>query len=152
MKKEYKEAFSEISEILKLMPDDLKCKIPEEFKNIIEMEKSEEYFPEIKEPIEEIPLKKETIIVLGLIYRDFLCSLEEKQNLYEQERQEFEKINQELEEVKENINYNDMLKNISKVKSENFNSEEENVEKQITTISKQKWYKKILDLFKKIFQ
>ena len=153
MKEEYREAFSEISEILKLMPEELKNKIPEEFINMVEKEKSKEYFPNIKEPIEEVPLKKETIVILGLIYRDFLCSSEEKELLYEEEKQELKLLNQEVEEVKEKINYNDMLKNISKTKIENQNNEsaKENTDVQMVNVSTEKWYKKFLNLFKRLF-
>lgn len=153
MKEEYREAFSEVSEILKLMPEELKNRISEEFINMIEKEKSKEYFPNIQEPIEEVTLKKETIVILGLIYRDFLCSLEEKQQLYEEEKQKLKLLNQELEEVKEKINYNDMLKNISKTKNESLSdeSEKEDTDKQMVNVSTEKWYKKLLNLFKRIF-
>ena len=153
MNEEYREAFSEVSEILKLMPEELKNRIPEEFRSVLEKEKSKKYFPNIQEPIEEVALKKETIVILGLIHRDFLCSFEEKQRLYDEEKQELKVLNQELEEVKEKINYNDMLKNISKTKSENLDgeSEKESNDKQMVNVSKEKWYKKLLNLFKRLF-
>ena len=67
MKKEYEEAFYEIDEIFKIMPIDLLSKIPKEFREMISENKSKDYKIKIEEPLEEQHLKKETIIILGLI-------------------------------------------------------------------------------------
>ena len=53
MKEEYREAFSELEQILNLMPTNLSNKIPARFKNIISSEKSKTYTPRISEPFEE---------------------------------------------------------------------------------------------------
>ena len=79
------EAFSEVYEIFKLMPQELLNKIPKKFYEIIKEERDKEYLPNIKEPIENQKLKDETIILLGLIYRDFLCSQDEKKRLQEKD-------------------------------------------------------------------
>ena len=71
MKEVYREAFSEIDEIFKLMPISFITKIPIKFRNMIHNEKSKEYQPIIEEPLENYTLKDETIIILSLIYRDF---------------------------------------------------------------------------------
>ena len=94
MKEEYREAFSEVEQILKLMPTNLSNRIPMKFKNIISLEKSKTYIPQISEPFEECELKEETKIILAVIYRDFLCSKEERENLLERDKNkllEFEK-------------------------------------------------------------
>ena len=78
MEKIYQEAFAEVDEILKIMPIDLLSKIPAQFRQIISENKADNYKVEIKEPLEEENLKKETVIILGLIYRDFLASPEER--------------------------------------------------------------------------
>ena len=78
MKQEYMEAFSEVDEILEIMPTALSNKIPQKFKEIIKNEKSKDYIPNIKEPIDKCPMMEETIIILALIYRDFLCNEEER--------------------------------------------------------------------------
>lgn len=72
MKEVYREAFSEIDEIFKLMPISFINKIPIKFRDMIHNEKSKEYQPIIEEPLENYTLKEETIIILSLIYRDFL--------------------------------------------------------------------------------
>ena len=92
MKQEYKEAFTEVYEIIKLMPSELTSKIPDEFIKMLEEEKDNTYFPQIKEPIENEKLKDETIVILGLIYRDFLCSREERRNLQEKDAKELKEF------------------------------------------------------------
>lgn len=81
MKPEYREAFEEIYEIFSLMPKELLKKIPTKFYEMIEEERDTNYSPNIQEPLEKQKLKNETIIILGLIYRDFLCSLDEKKKI-----------------------------------------------------------------------
>lgn len=81
MEREYEEAFSEVDEVLKLMPIDLLSKIPVQFRKVISENKDTNYKVNIKEPLEEQNLKKETIVILGLIYRDFLASPEEKREI-----------------------------------------------------------------------
>lgn len=87
---EYANAFSEVYEILKLMPDELLDKIPQNFKKFVEQEKSVEYIPVINEPIENVNLRMETIIIMGLIYRDFLVSDTERKELQERDAKELE--------------------------------------------------------------
>ena len=151
MKKEYSEAFSEVNEILKLMPIELINKIPFEFRRIIEEEKSKEYFPNIQEPIENVNLKKETIILLGLIYRDFLCSVEEKNRLQELERRQLEELRKEaLSNTSEKTNYSELLSHINTSNSQkNQNIEREKVS---LIVQEKKWYQRIFDLIKKLFK
>ena len=81
MREEYLKAFSEVEQIIKLMPESLQKKIPDRFKNIISTEKSQAYIPNIKESFEKCNIMEETKIVLAVIYRDFLCSEEEKKEI-----------------------------------------------------------------------
>ena len=151
MKKEYSEAFSEVNEILKLMPIELINKIPFEFRRIIEEEKSKEYFPNIQEPIENVNLKKETIILLGFIYRDFLCSVEEKNRLQELERRQLEELRKEAHSnTSEKTNYSELLSHINTSNSQkNQNIEREKVS---LIVQEKKWYQRIFDLIKKLFK
>lgn len=108
MKEEYREAFSEVEQILKLMPTNLSNKIPTKFKNIITLEKSKTYIPKISEPFEECDLKEETTIILAVIYRDFLCSKEERDELLERNRN---KLLEFEEELREKYNPDNLFKN-----------------------------------------
>ena len=97
MKREYEEAFVEVDEVIKLMPIDLSSKIPLRFRQVISDSKAKDYKIEIKEPIEQQKLKNETIVILGLIYRDFLCTPEEREELQLKDAEELKKIEQEMQ-------------------------------------------------------
>lgn len=96
MERTYEEAFAEVDEILKIMPIDLLSKIPAQFREIISKNKAKNYKVEIHEPLEEEKLKEETVVILGLIYRDFLASPEEKEELQLKDAEEYQKIQEEL--------------------------------------------------------
>ena len=102
MERVYEEAFYEVDEVLKLMPIDLRSKIPIQFRQVISENKAKNYKKDIHEPLNEQELKKETVIILGLIYRDFLASPEEKEKLQKQDLDEIQKIEQEVQEQYEN--------------------------------------------------
>ena len=51
LKQEYRKAFTEVNEIIKIMPNELVEKIPIKFRQMIEEEKDTEYNPNIKEPL-----------------------------------------------------------------------------------------------------
>ena len=96
MERVYQEAFAEVAEILKIMPIDLLSKIPAQFRQIIIDNKAPNYTIEIKEPLEEEKLKKETVVILGLIYRDFLASPEEREELQLKDSEELKRIEEEM--------------------------------------------------------
>lgn len=98
MEKGYKEAFSEVDEVLKLMPTDLLSKIPVQFRKVISENKDTNYNVNIQEPLQEQNLKKETVVILGLIYSEFLVSPEEKEKLQKEDVEELNKIEQETRE------------------------------------------------------
>ena len=142
MKQEYREAFSEVYEIFKLMPQTLLNKIPNKFLEMIENEKDTNYVPNIKEPIENQKLKDETIIILGLIYRDFLCSSEERKILQEKDAIELQKAEKAIqEELKDKYDIDRMFKDKNKER-----------ETAIMVVTEKKWYEKIFELIKNIFK
>lgn len=98
MNRAYEEAFVEVDEILKLMPIDLLSKIPMKFRQVISENKAKDYKIEIKEPLKEEKLKEETVVILGLIYRDFLASPEEREELQLKDAEELKRIEQEIQQ------------------------------------------------------
>ena len=154
----YSIAFEEVYEIFKIMPRELLNKIPIEFQKIIEEERDKNYFANIQEPIENCKLTNETIILLGLIYRDFLCMPEERKKLQENEARELNEIQAKIEnKLKEKYNPNDIFKSKEHENAEQENSNNKNlvIEKENTELmvaEKEKWYKKILNMIKKIFK
>ena len=75
MERVYEEAFSEVDEIIKLMP--------------------------IQEPIKEQDLKPETVTILGLIYRDYLASPEIKEKLQKEDEEQLTENENSLVQYKE---------------------------------------------------
>ena len=121
------EAFTEVNEIIKLMPLELVKKIPSKFREMIVEEKDNNYIPDIKEPIEKCKLKNETIIILGLIYRDFLCSPDERKKLQEKDARELQEVQKAVEEeIRERYNPDDIFKKRNQNNIEESNNKEEN--------------------------
>lgn len=144
------EAFSEIYEIFKLMPQELLNKIPNKFYEMIEEERDKGYIPDIHEPLENQKLKDETIIILGLIYRDFLCPPEERKKLQAKDARELQELQGQIEnELREKYNPDDIFKNRNKKVENEF--VEQNKENSLVVIQEDKWYKRIFNLIKKIF-
>ena len=142
------DAFAEIDEILNLMPEELLKKIPNKFHKMIHEEKNTEYVTNIKEPLENCKLKKETIVILGLIYRDFLCSQDERKKLQEKDARELQEAQQEIEnEIRSKYNPDDIFKKKKEDKVEYKTGEET----AIAVVQEEKWYKKIFNIIKGLF-
>lgn len=151
MKPEYREAFEEIYEIFNLMPKELLNKIPTKFYEMIEEERDTNYFPNIQEPLEKQKLKNETIIILGLIYRDFLCSQDEKRRLQEKDARELQEVQKSIEdEIRQKYNPDDIFKNRKQSVIEETQHTEENTS--MIVVQEDKWYKKIFNIIKNLFK
>lgn len=108
MKEQYFKAFAEVEQIIMLMPKGLQDKIPEKFKNLLSTWKDPNYIVNIEEPFEECNIMEETKIVLAVIYRDFLCSKEEKREI---QLKDSEKLKEYEEELRQKYNPDDIFKN-----------------------------------------
>lgn len=148
MREEYLKAFSEVEQIIKLMPESLQNKIPDRFKNIIFTEKSQAYIPNIKEPFEQCNIMEETKIILAVIYRDFLCSEEEKKEIKLKDSQ---KLMEYEKELREKYNPDDIFKNKknNQIKIEETQLEETAMVEYKEKNFLQKLFDKIKHLFKK---
>lgn len=151
MKQEYMEAFTEVNEIIKMMPEELVNKIPNKFREMIEEERDKGYVPNIQEPLEKCKLKNETIIILGLIYRDFLCSPEERKRLQEKDAKELAEVQKAIEkENREKYNTDDIFKNRRQSNTEQTQQSQEN--NSMIVVKEEKWYQKIFNIIKGIFK
>ena len=148
MKQEYREAFTEVHEIFNLMPKELLNNIPKGFCEIIEENRDKEYITEIKEPLEEQQLKDETILILGLIYRDFLCSLEERTNLQQKDARQWQQIQ---DEIREKYNPDNIFQNRTLL-HKNIIKEDDNTNNfQLIEYKKESFIIKIVNMIKKFF-
>lgn len=144
MNRAYEEAFVEVDEILKIMPIELLTKIPTKFRTIISENKANDYTIEIQEPLDEEKLKEETIVILGLIYRDFLASPEEREELQLKDAEELKRIEEEMQQQYD-------IQNIFNKRKNNKIDENENVSTELTLYKEPGFLEKIFNLVKKIF-
>lgn len=143
MDEDLKEAFYEVDEILKMMPYEILDKIPKKFRNMISQNKLLTSNKKIS-GLNDENLSKDAKVVLYMIYRDFLCSEEEEQELLRQENKDLE----------EKYSYENLFKSTKKdeIKSETISVEEIPIEETALTETKElKWYEKIIDFIKNIF-
>lgn len=145
MERAYEEAFTEVDEILKMMPIDLLSKIPAQFRQIISENKAMDYNVKIQEPLEEKDLKKETVVILGLIYRDFLASPEEREELQKRDAEELKKIEQEMQEQYD-------VQNIFEKRKANKKQDNEEYSTDMTVYKEPGFLKKIFNMIKGIFK
>lgn len=148
MQEQYLKAFSEVEQIIALMPEGLQKKIPEKFKNILSTWKDKNYVPYIQEPFEECNIMEETKIILAVIYRDFLCSEKEKEEIKLRDSQQLQEYEKEL---REKYNPDDIFKNKknNQIKIEETQSEETAMVEYKEKNFLQKLFDKIKHLFKK---
>lgn len=145
MKEIYKQAFSEVEQIIDLMPENLSNKIPLRFKNIITSEKSKTYIPDIKEPFEECKIMEETSIILAVIYRDFLCNEEERKKL---KIRDTEKLKEYEKELKEKYNPDNLFKSKH---SDIYDNNTQSQETALIEIKEKNFLQKIFDKIRKLF-
>lgn len=145
MEKVYEEAFVEVNEVLKLMPIDLLSKIPAQFRQTISENKATNYKAVIKEPLEEQKLKKETVAILGLIYRDFLASPEEQEKLQMKDAEELNKIEQEIQKQYNIDNIFEKRKKIKDVDNQQISTD-------ITLYKEPNFLSKLFNIIKGFFK
>jgi len=130
---DYKKAFTEVYLILLEMPEEFKKNIPIKFIETLKKERDEKYTPNISNILETNNLLPESKAILGLIYRDFICTKEEKENLLQKEKKNIYK----------DIQYKEDIFNKNEIK---------NIVKEETSLIevKESFYKKIIKFFIKM--
>ena len=149
---EYKQSLSELNKILHYMDGSYFNKLPEKFIKFVENNMDKDYRPNISEniPISEQELKKDTKVLLSLLYRNYWCDEEEKERLKQEDiikKIEYEK------ELREKYNPDNIFKDSKKIEVTVENDDVENRETALVEYSEMKWYRKIfnkiLSFFKK---
>ena len=145
MKDNYPKALKEVFVILNNSEKMIKESIPENFNNFISKNMDKEYIPEINfnDLHWEDTILEETQQILAVIYRDYLVSKEEREQLLRKESEEEKRIEQELREK-----YNP--DNLFKKKDKKTNENEKNTD--LIKIEKIKWYRKIINKIMSIFK
>lgn len=95
----YREAFTEVNEILKYLSEDLLKKIPNEFIDNIKENMSTSYVLKYDNTkgINEQELKQETRAILSVIYRDYICNEDMKKEIIQKDRKEWFELEKEKE-------------------------------------------------------
>lgn len=145
MKLEYKKALFEVYTILENTEEEIRNKIPEKFIKFIKenMDANYNFKLQYGKGLAEQNLMEETKQILALIYRDYICTNEERKELLEKEHKK--RIEKETEnKEKYDINFEKIREN---KKQENY----EVNETQLIEITKEKWYKKLINKILKVF-
>ena len=93
-------AYAEIDEILNLLEDDYREKVPKKVRDFFKEEKMKDYHPEIdiEKPLIEQNLKRETMVLLAILNLNYWCENEKEKQRFLNELDKNEKEKKELEE------------------------------------------------------
>ena len=138
------EALTEVYEILKVTPIELTSKIPTQFNKMVEENRAKDYRFILEEPFDEKDLKKETIIILGLIYRDFFADPEEREELQLKDKEEIKRVE---EEIRKQYDIDTIFQN-----RKEKNKKEVNETSLVLFENQQGFWKKIFKAIKGIFK
>ena len=143
---EYRQALTEINVIINCMNPIYLKKLPQKFINFVNINMDSEYIPDIDKnvPIDEQELKKDTRILLSLLYRNYWCDSEKKKILIKEDKNQREK---EEKERNEKYSYENLFKNSNKnVITEKVNEEIEQTNmRELIEYKEEKWYKRIFE-------
>lgn len=148
---EYSEAIVEVLEILEYSEESIIEKIPKDLMEFWQRNKSTTYKPDLNhnKSINEMNLMKKTRSIITMIYLNYLCDDDEKDNIKLILKDNEEKYQKEL---KEKYNPN----NIFTKNNQNLNLKVENNENEVTNNVamveyKETIFKKIINLIKNFF-
>lgn len=149
MKNTTNQAFSETYDVINHMSKEMQEKIPKSFINLIKENRDLDYKVNIdySKDIKE-QLLKETKIILSLVYRDYLCSSEKREELLALDIEEIrreEKSSQEKYKIDYDSRKKEKLQDVEELK----NKEQETLP---IKVEKDKWYIKVINFIKKILK
>ena len=146
---DFAQACSEVIHIIKNSSEEVKNKIPDQFINFLQENADKDFVANIdfnRENLEN-QLSKDAIAILGLIYRDYLVSSEERQMILYEEEQERLRYEKELREK-----YNP--DNIFKKKNNNILEKDGDIQLnqiQLVEVKKSSWLKRLLSKILSLF-
>lgn len=141
-------AYSEIYEILNLMEDEDRERVPQEVRDFFEEQRMKEYKPKIRTdiPLTEQNLRRETVVLLTILVINYWCDSEEEKQSFIDELEKNEKIKKELQEK---YNPDNLFKNRKKTKEDVVMEQVENVEmiqyKENLFTKLKKWFEKMFN-------
>lgn len=148
MEDNYSNAYKEVIEILKYVPQESVNKLPQTMIDTFKAKMNENYnfHIDINKNFEEQELLDETKAILANIFRDYWATPYQKERIEAKEKYDRQKIE---EEKREQYNPDDIFKKKQLVKeNENIENNGENLP---VEIKKDNFYQKIVKFFKKFF-
>lgn len=111
-------AYAEIDEILNLLEDDYRERVPKKVRDFFKEEKIEDYHPEIdiEKPLIEQNLKRETMVLLAILNLNYWCENEEEKQRF---LNELDKNEEEKKELEEKYNPDNLFKKKQDESTEN---------------------------------
>ena len=131
-------SYTEVNAVIKLMPEDLKSKIPEDLIKTIELNMDKEYDPNITD-FNDIAISEEAEKVLSVLYTDYFATEEEKEVILQKEKLK----NEQKEAEKRKIYNTDVFENNKISKESNAN--------ELVKTEKMNLFNKIWNKIKNIF-
>ena len=143
-------AYAEIDEILNLLEDKYREKVPEKVRTFFKEEKMFDYKPtiDVNTPLIQQNLKRETVVLLAILNINYWCENEEEKQFF---LNELAKNEEEKKKLKEKYNPDNLFKN----KKNNDVSTDKIVEPQNISMieyKKQGIFKRILDKITRFFK
>ena len=151
MTMEYRQSLTELNTIIHYMDIEYLKKLPQKFIEFINSNMDKDYIPNIDKntPINEQNLKKDTKVLLSLLYRNYWCDRDKKIILSQQDlvaKNNYEK------ELREKYNPDNIFKNKSNVAEMNIEHPKEEKQTELIEYKEQKWYQKIFAKILKVFK
>ena len=111
-------AYAEIDEILNLLEDDYREKVPKKVRDFFKEEKMKDYHPEIdiEKPLIEQNLKRETMVLLAILNLNYWCENEKEKQRF---LNELDKNEEEKKELEEKYNPDNLFKKKQDESTEN---------------------------------
>lgn len=111
-------AYAEIDEILNLLEDDYRERVPKKVIDFFKEEKMKDYHPEIdiEKPLIEQNLKRETMVLLAILNLNYWCENEEEKQRF---LNELDKNEEEKKELEEKYNPDNLFKKKQDESTEN---------------------------------
>lgn len=111
-------AYAEIDEILNLLEDDYREKVPKKVRDFFKEEKMKDYYPEIdiEKPLIEQNLKRETMVLLAILNLNYWCENEKEKQRF---LNELDKNEEEKKELEEKYNPDNLFKKKQDESTEN---------------------------------
>lgn len=136
-------AYAEIDEILNLLEDDYRERVPKKVRDFFKEEKIKDYHPEIdiEKPLIEQNLKRETMVLLAILNLNYWCENEEEKQSF---LDELDKNEEEKKELEEKYNPDNLFKKKQDESTEN--------NLQIIEYKKPNFIQILLTKIKKIFK